>query len=143
MDPSTIRNKTMRANRSSSPTATPLTPVPSSLESFLDDNALQAYKRPWHRLETGLRMNRIRKFVEKETVRLSLQDVDVKDLSSLLLRYLKNKKLNSKTMVIYDQESEEIKEIRGLVYHTTAEGRTRADIIEKKGNVTMRKRQQD
>ena len=113
---------------------------PTSLESFLDTNASEAYRRPWHKLEAGLRRNRVRKFIESETQRMALQDADIAHLTSLLLRALDRKALNSKTTVLYDQDSEEIKEIRGLVYHTTAEGRTLSQLVEKKGAVTFRKR---
>jgi len=41
--------------------------------NFLNQEADDAYKRPWHRLERGLRLNRIRKFIDDEAVRLSLQ----------------------------------------------------------------------
>ena len=40
----------------------------SELENFLNLNASEAYKRPWHRLERGLRLNRLRKFVDKKAV---------------------------------------------------------------------------
>jgi hypothetical protein len=85
-------------------------------------------------------MNRLRRFVDKETQRLSLSDTDSAELLSLLLRALKNKKLNSKTTVVYDIDSEEIKEIKGLVYHTTADGRVKSELLEKKGAVTFRRR---
>lgn len=134
---SSVRNRTVR--RSLSP------PVYSSqqsasLESFLDLNASQAYRRPWHRLEWGLRVNRLRKFVDQEKQRLHLNDSTVSELTNLLLKSLKNKKLNSKTTVVYDQEQEEIKEIKGLVYHTVADGSIHVDLLEKKGAVTFRRR---
>lgn len=134
---SSVRNRTVR--RSPSP------PVyspqqASTLESFLDSNASQAYRRPWHRLEWGLRVNRLRGFVERERQRLNLNEADSSDLLNLLLRGLKNKKLNSKTTVVYDMADEEIKEIKGLVYHTTADGRIKSDLLEKKGAVTFRRR---
>jgi hypothetical protein len=134
---SSVRNRTVR--RSLSPPV--YSPQQSAtLESFLDSNASQAFRRPWHRLEWGLRMNRLRRFVDKETQRLSLSDTDNAELLSLLLRALKNKKLNSKTTVVYDLNDEEIKEIKGLVYHTTADGRVKSELLEKKGAVTFRRR---
>lgn len=132
-----MRNRTVR--RSPSPHV--YSPQQSAtLESFLDSNASQAYRRPWHRLEWGLRMNRLRGFVEKEKQRMNLNEADSSDLLNLLLRGLKNKKLNSKTTVVYDIEEEQIKEIKGLVYHTTADGRIKSDLLEKKGAVTFRRR---
>ena len=110
------------------------------LEQFLNLNAAEAYKRPWHRLERGLRLNRIRKFIESETARMSLQQNDVEHLTNLLHRALDKKLLNSKTCVIYDHEKEEIQEIKGLVYHKAADGRIISQIIEKKSGVTFRRK---
>jgi hypothetical protein len=112
----------------------------AGLEEFLNLNASEAYKRPWHRLERGLRLNRIRNFIEGEKVRMNLTVADVEDLTNLLHKALDKKLLNSKTCVIYDQEKEEIKEIKGLIYHKTADGRIRSQILEKKQGMTMRRK---
>jgi hypothetical protein len=138
-----VRNRTIRkTHESESPLASQLSysPQSSTLESFLDSNASEAYRRPWHRLEWGLRVNRIRRFIEKEKQLHSLTESDSIDLTNLLLRCLKLKKLNSKTTVVYDLEEEEIKEIKGLHYHTSANGSVKAEFTEKKGAVTMRRR---
>ena len=34
-------------------------------KNLLEDGAREAYLRPWHRLERGLRLNRIRLFIEE------------------------------------------------------------------------------
>jgi len=111
----------------------------TELETFLNLNASEAYKRPWHRLERGLRLNRIRKFVEAEAARLLLSAEDTEYLKVRLEKALDKKQLNSKTFVVYDVEKEEIQEIKGLVYHKTAEGRMLSNIIDKK-SVTFRKK---
>ena len=103
----------------------------TGLESFLDLKASEAYKRPWHRLERGLRLNRIRKFIENERQRMNLSDVDTELLTNLLHRALDKKQLNSKTCVIYDAEKEDVQEIKGLVYHKTADGRIVSQIARK------------
>ena len=111
-------------------------PPPSSgyglnpdLENFLNVNANEAYKRPWHRLERGLRLNRIRAFVEAEKQRLQLSEQDTEYLQGKVEKALEKKLLNSKTCVIYDQESEQIQEIKGLIYHKTADGRILSSIV--------------
>jgi hypothetical protein len=110
------------------------------LENFLNVNASEAYKRPWHRLERGLRLNRIRKFVESEKARLNLTEEDAEYLKQRLEKALDKKLLNSKTCVVYDPTTEDIQEIKGLVYHKTAEGRMLSNIIDKKNSVTFRKK---
>jgi hypothetical protein len=134
-------NNTRRARRSSPP---PLhgesIGLNSELETFLNLNASEAYKRPWHRLERGLRLNRIRKFVESESLRLSLTAEDSEYLKQKLEKALNNNLLNSKIAVVYSVELEEIQEIKGLVYHKTADGRMLSSIINKKNAVTFRKK---
>lgn len=154
-----LRNKT-RKTSSESPSATeevaPVAPPSASagtgaaaqvqesfgenpnLVSFLDTNASDAFRRPWHRLERGLRLNRIRLFIASEKAKLNLSDADTDYLTNLLHKSLDKKLLNSKSAVVYSVESQEIQEIKGLVYHTTSEGRVLSQIVEKKG-VTFRK----
>ena len=37
----------------------------NTLKALLDGGAKEAYSRPWHRIERGLRLNRIRIFIEE------------------------------------------------------------------------------
>ena len=110
------------------------------LEQFLNVNASEAYRRPWHRLERGLRLNRVRSFIDSEQARMSLAEADVLQLTTLLHKAMDKKLLNSKTAVIYDMDKEEIQEIRGLVYHKAADGRILSQIVEKKAGVTFRRK---
>ena len=143
------RNRTRRAT---SPVAgAPAQPAPEApvygqspgLEQFLNVNASEAYRRPWHRLERGLRLNRIRRFIDAEKERMTLADADVAQLTILLHKAMDKKLLNSKTAVIYDMEKEEIQEIKGLVYHKAADGRILSQIVEKKAGVTFRRKAAD
>jgi hypothetical protein len=113
------------------------------LEQFLNVNASEAYRRPWHRLERGLRLNRVRRFIDSEQARMSLGEADVLQLTTLLHKAMDKKMLNSKTSVIYDMEKEDIQEIRGLVYHKAADGRILSQIVEKKAGVTFRRKAAD
>ena len=113
------------------------------LEQFLNVNASEAYRRPWHRLERGLRLNRIRRFIDSEKERMTLADADVAQLTILLHKAMDKKLLNSKTAVIYDMEKEDIQEIKGLVYHKAADGRILSQIVEKKAGVTFRRKAAD
>jgi len=139
------RNRTRRASPSPS---TPTESIPSygtnsGLEQFLNLNASEAYKRPWHRLERGLRLNRLRKFIDSEATRMSLSEADRDMLTNVLHRALDLKLLNSKTAVVYNMEAEEIQEIKGLIYHRTADGRILSKLVEKKSSVTLRRKKTD
>ena len=61
---------------------------PDGLLQFLEQEAGGAYKRPWHRLERGLRLNRLRKFSEDEAARLNLREAEKVALYSLLIKSL-------------------------------------------------------
>ena len=147
-----LRNKTRRASSSEeAPVAAPTVPPQEppqekeafgenpNLVSFLETNANDAFRRPWHRLERGLRLNRIRLFISSEKSKLNLSEADTDYLTNLLHKSLDKKLLNSKSAVVYSVDAQEIQEIKGLVYHTTAEGRVLSQIVEKKGGVTFRK----
>jgi hypothetical protein len=111
-----------------------------SLTRFLDAEAGGAYKRQWHRLERGLRLNRLRKFSEEEAKRLNLSDTEKNNLYQLLVKSLERKLLNSKTAVIYDLEKESITEIKGLVMHRSAEGKILFQLVDKQKAVTFRRK---
>ncbi len=114
-----------------------------NLDRILDAGMQGAYKRPWHRLERGLRLNRLRVFAEEETARVSLSEAESAQLLILLQKALDKKMLNSKTTVIYDQDEEKIKEIKGLVSHRAADGVVRYQFAEKRaGAVTLRRKRE-
>lgn len=114
--------------------------INDSLLTFLDNDADSAYRRQWHRLERGLRLNRIRKFTNEEAEKLNLKEVEKNNLYSLLLKSLDKKQLNSKTAVIYDVEKESITEIKGLVMHRNSEGTVLFQLLDKQKGVTFRKK---
>lgn len=113
---------------------------PDGLLQFLEQEAGGAYKRPWHRLERGLRLNRLRKFSEDEAARLNLKEAEKVALYSLLIKSLDKKLLNSKTAVIYDQTKESIMEIKGLVMHRSSDETVLFQIVDKQKGVTFRRK---
>lgn len=115
----------------------------SAFLKFLDVKTEDAYTRPWHRLERGLRLNRLRLFSKDETEKFHLGEKDQNALFILLTKALDKKLLNSKTTVVYDQEKQKILEIKGLVLHTLADGSTQFQLTERKNAVTLRKKRED
>lgn len=114
--------------------------VNDSLQKMIAHEAGSVYKRPWHRLERGLRMNRIRAFVEDLSNKRGFKESEKDSLLALLMKSLDKKLLNSKTSVEYDPESEVIKEIKPLVMHQAANGDVLFQLLEKRNAVTFRKR---
>jgi len=112
----------------------------TSLQQMIAVEADSAFKKPWHRLERGLRMNRIRAFVEDLASKRGFKESEKQSLLSLLMKSLDKKLLNSKTSVEYDPEEEMIKEIKPLVMHQAANGDVLFQLLEKRNAVTFRKR---
>ena len=107
---------------------------------FLTNDADNALKRQWHKLERGLRIGRIREYVGRETTRIQLNAEDSDALFKLLLSGLDRKMLSSKAAVAYDCATEQITEIKGLVAHTGSNGRTKYQLVEKKAGTTLKRR---
>lgn len=133
---SSIRNKTLRKD-----TTDDLHDYSTNahLDSMLENEAGNAYKKPWHRLERGLRLNRLRNFSENLATARGLKPTETATLIQLLTKTLDNKLLNSKTSIVYDIEKEEITEIKPLVMHTDADGDCLFQIIQPRKALTFRK----
>lgn len=110
---------------------------------MLSQDASNALKRPWHKLERGLRIGRLRDYVAREAERLSLVAEDSDALFKLLLKGLDRKMLSSKAAVTYDADAEQITEVKGLMAHTSAGGRVKYQLVEKKTGTTQKKRSKE
>jgi hypothetical protein len=85
-----------------------------TFKALMEDSAREAYSRPWHRIERGLRLNRLRIFVEELTPQYVMTK-DERDAFFLFLQKSLDKKLlNTLKVVIYDQDKQRITAIRGL-----------------------------
>lgn len=134
------RHKTLRKSQSDISGEPIDYSVNESLEQFLMTGANSAYKRPWHRLERGLRLNRLRLFVEEMAGRRGLKPTEQSALLATLTKALDKKILNSKTAVTYDPDSERITEIKPLVMHQNAAGEVLFQLLERRNAVTFRRR---
>ncbi len=137
---SSIRNKTVRRSTHDVSANVIDFAVNESLQRLIEAEADSAYKKPWHRLERGLRLNRLRAFTEDMATKRGLKDSEKTALLSLLTKALDKKLLNSKTAVDYDHEQEVIKEIKPLVMHQSSNGDVLFQLLEKRNAVTFRKR---
>jgi hypothetical protein len=107
---------------------------------FLETNSEDAFTRQWHRLERGMRLNRLRRFVDDETERFNLTESEKTALFALLVKALDKKQLNTKSIVNYDTDQQKILEIKGLVSHRQADGNVMYQLNERKVSGTMKKR---
>jgi len=137
-----IRNRTVRKSTQSydiSSNAIDFA-MNESIQRLIQAEAEYAFKKPWHRLERGLRLNRLRAFVEDLGQKRGLKDSERAALLSLLTKALDKKMLNSKTAVEYDADTEMILEIKPLVMHQSSTGEVLFQLLEKRNAVTFRKR---
>jgi hypothetical protein len=83
-------------------------------KNLLEDSAREAYVRPWHRIERGLRLNRLRIFIEDIAEQYNMTKDEKDDLFLFLQKALDKKLLNTLKVVNYDQETQRITAIKGF-----------------------------
>lgn len=112
------------------------------LQKLLKEESEVAFKKPWHRLERGMRLNRLRLFVDNMKDTKGLQEGEATGLLQLLTKSLEKKLLNSKNSVVYDLDTEKILEIKNLVMHQKADGSYIFQLLDKpiRNAVTMRRK---
>lgn len=82
--------------------------------NLLDESARDAFRRPWHRLERGLRLNRLRMYVEEMSAQCSFNTEEKTRFFVFLQNALDRKLLNTHKIVEYLPELQKIKSIKGL-----------------------------
>lgn len=119
-------NKTLkRTPVDTEPTNQVVVPPQSSADQFrnlLDESARDAFMRPWHRLERGLRLNRLRMYVEQMAPQCSFTAEEKANFFGFLQRALDRKLLNTHKIVNYIPEKQLIESIRGLEVRRAADG---------------------
>ena len=114
-----------------------------TFKTLLEDSAKEAYSRPWHRIERGLRLNRLRIFIEDISPQFNMTK-DEKDLFfNFLQKALDKKLLNTLKVVHYDQETQRIKLIRGLEIKRNQDVLKWAFIKKQKPDGTRKKKAED
>jgi hypothetical protein len=88
------------------------TEMDPALVSFLTTESATALKRPWLRLERGIRLQKFRAFSEVSAEMTTPAEKEI--LYRALVKANDEKLLNSKQQVVYDIESGAIVDIKGL-----------------------------
>jgi hypothetical protein len=109
LTPKNGRGKTMKRRTD---TLTSVNEMDPALVSFLTTESATALKRPWLRLERGVRMQKFRAFAEASPEMATSAEKDI--LYRALVTANDAKLLNSKQQVVYDSEKGEIVDIKGL-----------------------------
>ena len=92
----------------------PPTQSEESFKTLLDGGVKNAYNRPWHRIERGLRLNRLRKYIDDIAVHNEMSDGEKEELFVFFQKALDKKLLNTLKVVQYDQEKQHIVSIKGF-----------------------------
>jgi hypothetical protein len=93
-----------------------------SFKTLLEDSTKEAYARPWHRIERGLRLNRIRIYIEDIASQHNMSKEEKDGLFLFLQKALDKKLLNTLKVVNYDQETQRIGSIKGLEVKRNQDG---------------------
>lgn len=103
-----------------------------NLKVLLEDSAREAYMRPWHRIERGLRLNRLRIYVEDMAPAHNMTKEEKEHFFIYLQKALDKKLLNTLKVVQYNQETQRITAIKGLEVGRQSNGAMRWAFITKK-----------
>jgi len=107
--------------------------------NLLDESAREAFRRPWHRLERGLRLNRLRMYVEEMSAQCSFNVEEKNRFFAFLQNALDRKLLNTHKIVEYLPEMQKIKSIKGLEVRRLASGEAKWGFVRaKKADGTRR-----
>ena len=134
-----FRHKTLKKNNLNSPDEST---QDDNLRNLLEAGVRDAYNRPWHRLERGLRLNRIRLFIEEQYTELSKENKD--ELFLYLQKSLDKKLLNTLKIVHYDIEKQRITNIVGLdIKYNNNDFKYTLSAKKIKSDVTRKKKKED
>lgn len=99
--------------------------------NLLDESAREAFRRPWHRLERGLRLNRLRMYVEEMSAQCSFTASEKEGFFTFLSNALDRKLLNTHKIVEYVPELQKIKSIQGLEVRRLPDGTCKWGFVRK------------
>ena len=89
-----------------------------SMRKLLNKEKKDSFKKAWNKLDNGMKLNRLKNYIENEKMKNELNEGETQCLSKLLHDAYKNSKLNKNNDVIYNIETCEIESIRDLIYNS-------------------------
>ena len=87
-----------------------------TIKDLIDEEKINSYKKPWNKLDLGLKLNRLKNYVEKEAIEKGLDEEKKSELEKTLLSACKTGKLNKNSDIEYDSNIGDIKNIKILKY---------------------------
>lgn len=110
----------------------------NTVTAILEEGAKEAYSRPWHKLERGLRLNRIRLWVNETFTKteLPLTQQELDHVFNYLSSALDKKLLNTSKIVEYDGAKQRIVSIKSFDVRRQVDGTVRCGFLKKKSETT-------
>tara|TARA_Y100000996_G_scaffold368430_1_gene314793 strand:+ start:33 stop:560 length:528 start_codon:yes stop_codon:yes gene_type:complete len=86
------------------------------IKKMLNKEKKQYYKQAWNKLDNGMKINRIKLFVESEKEKNALSEEEMESLKKLLITTCTSGKLNKSSDISYNKEEGYIENIKILKY---------------------------
>lgn len=111
-----IQLRDIDIHKSSITTSTTNIETNESMKTLLNLEKKEILKQSWNKLDTGLKIARLKIFIEKEKEEKELNDDTKEQLRKILFDACRGNKLNKNTDVIYNRETCLIEKIKPLKY---------------------------
>ena len=115
MELKNIKYQTMLLNNNSKIFETK--PNVSNIEKFLQKETKNDKNKPWSKLNKGMKINLLQKYVDEYSSKENLTDEQKIQLMDYLKLCLERKKLNKKNDIVYDKEKQQILKVNNLTYN--------------------------
>ena len=101
-------------NRSSSKTRVDSFESKEQITQLLNKEKNNIFKQSWNKLDKGMKLNRIKEFIQREVKEKNLNKIQELQISQLLFQACSNNKLNRVNDVIYNKEKGFIEQFKNL-----------------------------
>tara|TARA_Y100000389_G_scaffold200559_1_gene241248 strand:- start:2974 stop:3495 length:522 start_codon:yes stop_codon:yes gene_type:complete len=88
--------------------------TPENMNKYLNEEKDQIFKQAWNRLDTGMKLNRIRVFTEEKSKEKKLTKENQEELRKILFDACRSNKLNKVSEINYDKDECKIISIKNL-----------------------------
>ena len=87
------------------------------IKKLLNKEKKHYYNQNWNKLDNGMKINRLKIFVENEKTQKNLNDKQRDNLRKILINACTSGKLNKSSDIIYNKESGTIENIKTLIFN--------------------------
>lgn len=87
------------------------------IKKLLNKEKKQYYKQAWNKLDNGMKINRLKLFVESEKEKNELDETQTERLKTILITSCTSGKLNKSSDIVYNKEEGNIVSIKILKYN--------------------------